>query len=66
MMLDRIAQAKAQCGGVDCIIAGGFLDSNPCDRPLDHFLAALPNPTVVQELPDKNLAKDNRRQPPIR
>jgi hypothetical protein len=61
-VLDRIAAAKAGCGGLDCVIAGGFLNANACNAdgnlPLDDFLAGVGSP-VVQALPDENLAEDN-------
>jgi len=62
-VLDRIAAAKAGCGGLDCVIAGGFLNANACNAdgnlPLDDFLAGVGESPVVQALPDENLAEDN-------
>jgi len=62
-VLDRIAAAKAQCGGTDCIVAGGFLNANACNAdgnlPLDDFLAGVGESPVVQALPDENTAEDN-------
>jgi hypothetical protein len=54
--LDRVAQAKSQCGGLDCVIASGFFMPDPCERPIEGFLDALPNPPVTAQLPDKNMA----------
>lgn len=54
-MLDRIVQAKTQCGGTQCMIAGGFLAANACNAqgnlPLDDFLAGVGNNPVVSPLP---------------
>lgn len=65
-MLDRLLPAKAGCGGLDCIIAGGFLNANACNAdgnlPLDDFLAAMTIPPQVQPLPDENTAEDNPQQ----
>jgi len=62
-MLDKLVQAKAGCGGIDCIIAGGFLDEQACaasgNLPLDDFLANVGETPIVQPLPDKNLAEDD-------
>lgn len=62
-MLDKLVEAKAGCGGLDCIIAGGFLDENACSAqgnlPLDDFLANVGETPVVQPLPDENLAEDD-------
>ncbi len=58
-MLEMLAQAKSDCGGVECIVGGGFLVSNICgQRPIDHFLAGLPEPAQVAELPDKSAFDD--------
>lgn len=61
--LSRIADAKAGCGGLDCVIAGGFLATNACsadgDLPLDTFTAGVGQPAVVSDLPPENLAEDN-------
>jgi len=58
-MLDMLAAAKSKCGGIDCIVGGGFLVSNICGmRPIDHFLAGLPGAPQVVELPDKSPFND--------
>ncbi len=53
--LSQLADAKAACGGTDCIIAGGFLEANACsadgDLPLDEFLAGVGTSPVVSSLP---------------
>ena len=55
-ILDMVASAKAGCGGLDCVIGGGFLEASACeDQPLDEFLAGLPDPAQVAPLPDDNL-----------
>jgi hypothetical protein len=55
-VLDMVAGAKAGCGGLDCVIGGGFLLPSACqDQPLDDFLAGLPEPAQVAELPDEDL-----------
>jgi hypothetical protein len=62
-MLDKLAAAKAGCGGTDCIVAGGFLAANACNAdgnlPLDDFLAGVGESPVVAPLPDENTAEDN-------
>jgi hypothetical protein len=62
-VLDRVAAAKAECGGLECVIAGGFLNANACNAdgnlPLDDFLAGVGESPVVQALPNENLAEDN-------
>ena len=53
--LERVAQAKAGCGGLQCVIAGGFLQEDACSAdgnlPLDDFLAGMDDPPVVAQLP---------------
>ena len=57
-MLNMLAGAKQQCGGVNCIIAGGFLEDNACGgRPIDDFLDGLPDPAQVTNLPPDNNAQ---------
>jgi hypothetical protein len=60
-ILSRVADAKAGCGGLDCIVAGGFLNANACNGglPLDEFLAGMPETPAVQPLPDDNLAEND-------
>jgi hypothetical protein len=62
-VLDRVAAAKSGCGGLDCVVAGGFLAANACNAdgnlPLDDFLAGVGESPVVQMLPDEELAEDN-------
>lgn len=62
-MLDKLVMAKAGCGGIDCIIAGGFLNEQACSAqgnlPLDDFLANVGETPVVEALPDENLAEDD-------
>jgi hypothetical protein len=60
--LDRVAEAKSQCGGLDCVIASGFVDyydPDVCDRPLSKFLDALPNPPVIDALPNSAMANSD-------
>ncbi len=55
-ILDMVASAKAGCGGLDCVIGGGFLLESACqDQPLDDFLAGLPDDPQVAPLPDEDL-----------
>jgi hypothetical protein len=55
-ILDMVAAAKTGCGGLDCVIGGGFLLESACqDQPLDDFLAGLPEPAQVAPLPDEDL-----------
>jgi hypothetical protein len=62
-MLDKLVAAKAGCGGIDCIIAGGFLNEQACaaqgNLPLDDFLAGVGETPVVEPLPDEDLAEDD-------
>jgi len=62
-MLDKLVAAKSGCGGIDCIIAGGFLNEQACaargNLPLDDFLANVGETPVVEPLPDENLAEDD-------
>jgi hypothetical protein len=56
VILDMVANAKAGCGGLECVIGGGFLLPSACqDQPLDDFLAGLPEAAQVAELPDEDL-----------
>jgi hypothetical protein len=56
VILDMVASAKAGCGGLECVIGGGFLLPSACqDQPLDDFLAGLPEAAQVAELPDEDL-----------
>lgn len=54
-VLERVAEAKAGCGGLQCVIAGGFLQENACSAdgnlPLDDFLAGMDDAPVVAQLP---------------
>ncbi len=54
-VLDRVAEAKSGCGGLDCVVAGGFLSENACSAqgnlPLDDFLAGMDDEPAVAELP---------------
>jgi hypothetical protein len=65
-VLERISEAKAGCGGTDCIIAGGFLDANACSAtgnlPLDDFLAGVSITPVVQALPNVDFGGGNAQQ----
>ena len=55
-VLDQVAAAKAGCGGLDCVIGGGFLEASACeDQPLDEFLAALPEAAQVAPRPGDSL-----------
>jgi len=58
-MLDRLAAAKTECGGVDCIIGGGFIKQDwgwGCLFPVDDFMSALTHPPSIAPLPDVFLA----------
>ncbi len=54
-VLDRVAEAKAGCGGLPCVVAGGFLQENACSAdgnlPLDDFMAGMDDAPVVSALP---------------
>jgi len=58
-MLNKLAAAKTNCGGTNCIIGGGFLDMNNCrlngaTLPIDDFLDGLGAPPVIAPLPNDN------------
>ncbi len=60
-MLERIVKAKSKCGGLECIVAGGFTDPDACGsepRPIRAFLDGLTQPYVVDNLPSENLPSD--------
>jgi hypothetical protein len=58
-MLDKVAAAKAGCGGLECVLGGGFLLESACNAqgnlPLDDFLAGMSEPSQVAPLPDEDL-----------
>jgi len=60
-LLDIIAEAKAGCGGLACVLVGGFLEREAClgQRPIDGMLDALPDDTHVRGLPDRAVAQDD-------
>lgn len=51
-VLDRLIAAKTACGGLDCVVAGGFVDPTACNdtRPLASFLDGLTRPPQVTRL----------------
>ncbi|MDC0668009.1 hypothetical protein [Nannocystis radixulma] len=56
---DKLASAKAGCGGQMCIIGGGLVDTDCIDQvSLGDLLDNLGAPAVIDEMPDPNLAKD--------
>ncbi|HEY8376318.1 MAG TPA: hypothetical protein VIK91_07515 [Nannocystis sp.] len=58
-MLDKLAAAKATCGGAECMIGGGFVNMNCLAMvPLGDLLNNLGAPPVIAALPDKKLADD--------
>jgi hypothetical protein len=58
-MLDKLAAAKAGCGGAECIIGGGFVNTNCLDEvPLGDLIDGIGAGNNVQELPDEDLAED--------
>ncbi|KIG14121.1 hypothetical protein DB30_07117 [Enhygromyxa salina] len=58
-MLDKVAAAKAGCGGLDCVLGGGFLVETACNAqgnlPIDDFLQGLPEAAAVAPLPSEKL-----------
>ncbi|PRQ03852.1 hypothetical protein ENSA5_12210 [Enhygromyxa salina] len=58
-MLNKVAAAKQGCGGLECVIGGGFLLESPCNAqgnlPLDDFLEGMSEVPQVAQLPDDNL-----------
>lgn len=58
-MLDKLAAAKAGCGGAECIIGGGFVNTGCLDEvPLGDLIEGIGAGNNVQELPDEDLAED--------
>ena len=54
-MLDKIAAAKSGCGGLMCVVAGGFVDEGCLDENgLGVLLGGLPVPAATEELPDED------------
>ncbi len=54
-MLDKIAAAKEQCGGLTCVVAGGFVDQGCLPQNgLGVLLDGLPKPPAIAELPDED------------
>jgi hypothetical protein len=54
-MLDKIAAAKSGCGGLMCVVAGGFVDQGCLDQNgLGVLLDGLPAPAATAELPDED------------
>jgi hypothetical protein len=53
-LLERLAAAKAACGGVECIVAGGFTDLEACGgtRPIRGFVDGLTRPAAIAPLPN--------------
>ena len=58
-MLDKLIAAKTHCGGADCIIGGGFVDTG-CfgEVALGGLMNGFGTPPNVQDLPDEDLAED--------
>jgi hypothetical protein len=57
-MLDKIAAAKPGCGGLQCVVAGGFVQEGCLDEnALGAVFDGLPNPPAIAELPwdDENV-----------
>jgi hypothetical protein len=52
-MLDRLLEHKQECGGLDCVVAGGFTHPDLCGgtRPIRSFLDALTRPYSIDNLP---------------
>jgi hypothetical protein len=54
-MLAKIAAAKTGCGGLQCVVGGGFVDQGCLDENgLGVLLDGLPKPPVIAELPDED------------
>ena len=52
-LLDKIAMAKSACGGLECVVAGGFVDQGCLDEnSLGALLDGLPIPPTTDELPE--------------
>lgn len=60
VMLDKLAAAKSECGGAQCIIGGGFVNTQCLGQvPLGDLLGNLGAPAVVDQLPAKALAENS-------
>jgi len=59
-MLARLIDVKSKCGGVECIVVGGFIDPNQCNntRPIRSFLDGLTRPTAIRRLPNVDTPPD--------
>lgn len=52
-MLEKIAMAKSGCGGLQCVVAGGFVDQGCLDEnSLGALLGGLPIAPTTDELPE--------------
>lgn len=53
--LERLAEAKENCGGLDCIVAGGLVRDDLCTAdgglPLHGFLDGVGQPSAIETLP---------------
>ncbi len=59
-MLAKLAAAKAGCGGAQCIIGGGFVNTGCLGKvALGGLLDGIGATGNVQELPDEDLAEDS-------
>jgi hypothetical protein len=56
-MLAKVAAAKDGCGGLECVIGGGFLLESACSdgQPLEEYLNGLSEPPTIAPLPDEDL-----------
>ncbi|MEM7159922.1 MAG: hypothetical protein AAF799_44190 [Myxococcota bacterium] len=51
-LVDKLAAAKAGCGGMECVVGGGFVDDFCLDQtPLGVLFDNFGSPPVVSELP---------------
>jgi len=59
-LLDKIAADKSACGGLDCVVAGGFIQQGCLgENALGALFDGLPIAPSTQELPDEDTIDPN-------
>lgn len=66
-LLNKLSNAKAACGGVDCIVGGGFVRTACLPTvPMGTILDGLSEPPVVAEIPNEDTVTANDFAPLLR